>query len=95
MFPTVFPLLGGEWWQREQVMRQGCFKGGRDKWGEKGGGALSQLWLERWRTAPMLPLSGQAPDHTHLPHPAQRNWHPLGTKALPAVTPPHHLIPPD
>lgn len=72
----------------------GLFPKGVGQVGGEGRG-LSQLWLERWRTTPTLPLSGQAPDHTHLPHLAQRNWHPLGTQALPAVAPPHHLIPPD
>lgn len=56
---------------------------------------LSQLRLERWWPAPTLPLLGQAPEHTRLPHPGQRNWHPPGTRALPAVTPPHRLISPD
>lgn len=72
----------------------GLFPKGEGQVGEERG-IRSRLWLERWRTDPKLPLSGQAPDHAHLPHPARRNWHPLGIQALPAVTPLHHLIPPD
>lgn len=69
MFSCNFPF---PWWgvvAERAGNEEGCFKKGWDKWGEERG-ILSQLGLERWRTNPKLPLSGQASDHAHLPHPA-------------------------
>lgn len=45
-FPAVFPFLGGEWWQREQGSKQGCFQKGRDKWGKREGFGLGCGWRD-------------------------------------------------
>lgn len=52
MFPTIFLFLG-EWWQREQLMKQGCFQKGWPKSGEE-------------RRGSVLAAAGEMVDHSHI-----------------------------
>lgn len=56
VFPAIFLFLGREWWQREQVMRQGYFKKGWDKWGEKRRDSVSAVAGEMEDCSHVAPL---------------------------------------